>query len=263
MVKRHAMTALMILGIAATPIQAQNLPELNKENIGKGLGAITGAIIGSKIGGGSGRAAAIAAGTLAGYWAGGKVGARLTQIDRRGINRATTRAVSSGKATAWRNPDTGTSTRVSVRDYTPRTNRHLKPALDRLPALELVNAYYVPSTDINVRGGPGTDYEILHSIRKGKSVPVVGKVIDSNWYLIAEQGKASGFLYAPLMNLDQHQSAQSNAIREASYNTQPGRYVAQGQNCRVITQKVSLRSGSSESHQFKACQQSNGNWMKI
>ena len=261
--QRYALAALIVLGISATPIQAQNWPQLNKENVGKGLGAITGAIIGSKVGGGSGRAAAIAVGTLAGYWAGGKVGQRLTQIDRRGINRATTRAVSTGQATAWRNPDTGTSTRVSVRDYTPRASSRLKPSLDRLPAIELVNAYYVPSTDINVRGGPGTDFEILHSIRQGKSVPVVGKVIDSNWYLIAEQGKASGFLYAPLMSLDHNQSAQSNAIREASYGAQPGRYAALNQNCRVITQKVSLRSGNSESHQFKACQQTNGNWVKI
>ena len=264
MVKQYAIAALTILGITATPIQAQNWPELNKENISKGIGAITGAIIGSNIGGGSGRTAAIAAGTLAGYWAGGKVGRRLSQIDRAGINQATTRAISTGQTSTWRNPDTGTSTRVSVRDYRPsRTSRHLKPALDRLPPIELVNAYYVPTTDINVRGGPGTDYAIIHSIRQGKSVPVVGKVIDSNWYLIAEQGKASGFLYAPLMRFDNTQSAQSNAIREASFASQPGRYVAQGSSCRRITQKVSLHGGKSESHQFKACQQANGNWVKI
>lgn len=261
--KRIVIATLVVMGIAATPIQAQNLPQLNKENISKGLGAITGAIIGSKIGGGRGRTAAIAAGTLAGYWAGGKIGTRLTQIDRRGINHATSRAISSGQATSWRNPDTGTSTRVSVRDYAPRVDRSLKPALAQLPPIELVNAYYIPTTDINVRGGPGTDYVISHSIRKGKAVPVVGKVLDSNWYLIAEQGKASGFLYAPLMARDRQQSARSNAIREASVDSQPGRFMAQGSTCRTITQQVSLRSGNSESHQFKACQQANGNWVKI
>ena len=263
MVKKYIFTTLTILGISATPVQAQNWPELNKENVSKGLGAITGAIIGSKVGGGSGRTAAIAAGTLAGYWAGGKIGRRLTQIDRAGINQATSRAIYSGQPTTWRNPDTGTRTQVSVRDYTPPSRSHLKPALDRLPPIELVNAFYTPTTDINVRGGPGTEYAVLHSIAQGKSVPVVGKVIDSNWFLIAEQGKASGFLYAPLMRYDSNQSAQANAIRDASFGAQPGRYVTQASNCRMITQKVSLRGGSSESHQFKACQQANGNWVRI
>lgn len=263
MVNQYVIGALLAFGITATPIQAQNWPELNKENIGKGLGVITGAIIGSKIGGGTGRTAAIAAGALAGYWAGGKIGAHLTEIDRKGINQATSKAVSSGKSTSWRNPDTGTSTDISVRKYTTKAGRSLKPALRRLPPIELLNAYYVPTTDINVRGGPGIDYAILHSIRQGEAVPVAGKVIDSGWYLIAEQGKASGFLYAPLMMFDPRQSSQSNAIREASYTSQPGRYVARSSNCRLITQKVSLLSGDSESHQFKACQQSNGNWVKI
>ncbi len=264
MLKRTAITMLMILGITATPIHAQGWPALNKENISKGVGALTGAIVGSKIGGGSGRTAAIAAGTLAGYWAGGKVGTRLTQIDRQGFNQATSRAVSTGQASTWKNPDTGMRTQVSARDYSPKANNsRLKPALDRLPPIELLNAYYVPTTDINVRGGPGVDYAVLHSIRRGKSVPVVGKVVDSNWYLIAEQGKASGFLYAPLMVVDSKQTAYTNAIREASDASQSGRYAAQDSKCQLITQNVSLRGGSSESHQFKACQQANGNWVKI
>lgn len=263
MVKRHALAALIIMGTTTTAIQAEGWPELTKENVGKGLGAITGAIIGSKIGGGSGKAAAIAAGTLAGYWAGGTIGARLSQNDRKGIDQATSRAISSGKATTWKNPDTGTRTQVSVQNAASRSDSQLKPALDRLPPIKLENAYYVPTTDINVRGGPGTDYAILHHIRQGQSVPVAGRVVGTDWYLIAEKGKASGFLYAPLMERSNQQSVQSNAIREASTAEQPGRYVARGSNCRVITQKVSLSSGSSESHQFKACQQSNGNWVKV
>lgn len=258
---KHAVAALIIMSVVATPLQAQKWPELNKENISKGLGAITGAIIGSKIGGGSGRSAAIAAGALAGYWAGGKINQRLTEIDRQGINQATSKAISTGKGTTWRNPDTGTSTQVSVKDYAPPAKHSLKPKLDRLPPIELLNAYYVPTTNINVRGGPSTDYLIVHSIRKGQPVPVIGKVVGSNWYLIAEQGKASGFVYAPLMNADAQQR-NSNAIRVASLNSQPGRYVVQNNNCRVITQKISVRGGGSESHQFNACQQPNGNWVK-
>ena len=257
------MTATIIC-IVATPASAQKWPEWNKQNVGRGLGAITGAILGSKVGGGSGRDVAIAAGTLAGLWAGGKVGGRMTQIDRQVMNKSTSKAVSTGQTSVWRNPDTGTRTRVSARDYTPRpTNRNLKPALRELPAVELLNTYYTPTKNINVRGGPGTDYEILHNIRKGEPVPVVGKVLNTNWYLIAEQGRASGFLYAPLMMVDQQQARLGNAVRDASNYRQAGRYVAQNSRCRVITQQISLRGGESEKHQFNACQQANGNWVKI
>ena len=259
--RKYAIAILITMSIATTPLQAQKWPELNKENISKGLGAITGAIIGSKIGGGSGRSAAIAAGALAGYWAGGKIKQRLTELDRQGINQATSKAMSTGRDTTWRNPDTGTSTQVSVQDYSPPTKQGLKPKLDRLPPIELLNAYYVPTANINVRGWPGTDYQIVHSIHKNQPVPVVGKVINSNWYLIAEQGKASGFLYAPLMNADDQQ-VNRNAIRAASLNSQPGRYIVQSNNCRVITQKISVRGGGSESHQFNACQQANGQWVR-
>jgi uncharacterized protein YgiM (DUF1202 family) len=234
---RHVIVALTILGCTALPTQAQDWPELNKESVGKGIGAVTGAIIGSKIGGGHGRTAAIAAGTLAGYWAGGQVGRHYTEAGQKSSRPARAGHYSS--------------------------NSNLKPALNRLPPIELVNAYYFPTTDINVRGGPGTDYAVSHTIRQGKRVPVAGRVVGSEWYLIAEQGKASGFLYAPLMVNDHGQSAHYNAIREASITTQYGRTISQSPTCRTITQEVSLSNGSREPQTFQACQQANGNWVKI
>lgn len=263
MIKQFSIASLLLLSINTANAEAPAWPELNKENIGKGIGAITGAIIGSKIGGGNGTTAAIAAGTLAGYWAGGEIGAHLSKKDREGINRATSTAVSSGKNTSWNNPDTGTRTRITVNDAHPGSGKHRKAALQQLPPIELINAYYVPTTDINVRGGPGTEYAVQHSIRQGETVPVAGRVLDSDWYLIAEEGKASGFLYAPLMAFARAQPISGNAIREASTSTQSGRYLAQGTSCRMITQQVSLNDGDSETHQFKACQQANGNWAKI
>lgn len=265
MIKHLVMIPLIVLGLAVPATQAQTpkWPELNKENISKGIGAITGAIIGSQIGGGRGRAAAIALGTLAGYWAGGRIGAYLTEQDRKAMNQATTQAISTGQSSSWRNPDTGTVTQVSVEDYNSEEHKRKRAAVDRLPPIELLNTWYLPNTDINVRGGPGTDFEVLHTITKGEQVPVIGKVIDRNWYLIAEQGKASGFLYAPLMQLDTSQPRQQNAIRMAAYQPQPGRYSASKPDCRLITQTVSLKNGESESHRFKVCQKTNGHWERI
>ena len=238
--KRHAIVALTLVTLTALPAHAQDWPELNKENVGKGIGAITGAIIGSNIGGGRGRTAAIAAGTLAGYWTGGKVGRHFTE------------------------PRHAATTPAHANKHSRKSSRRAsKPALDRLPPIELVNAYYHPTTHINVRGGPGTDYVVTHTIPQGTRVPVAGRVIDSDWYLIAEQGQASGFLYAPLMAIDFQQSAQSNAIRDASHGTQFRRVASQNSACRTITLPAPVGYSHGETHTFKACQQANGNWVKI
>lgn len=263
MIRRCLIAIVTAMTITAAPVYAQGWPQLTKENVGKGVGAVAGALLGSQIGGGRGKLAAVAAGTLAGYWVGGSVGRYLSQTDRAGISQATNQAIYSGQPVSWRNPDTGAQTNVTVRDVTHHSNdRQLMPALTQLPPVELINAYFAPSANINVRGGPGTDYAVVHKIAEGNTVPVIGKVLNNDWYLIAEQGQAAGFVYAPLMQSARNQSYSDNAIRHASTGDQAGRYLAQDQTCRMITQNVELRNGRSDSTQFKACQQADGNWVK-
>ena len=264
MIRRYLLAAVTTMTMITAPVYAQSWPQLTKENVGKGVGAVAGALLGSQIGGGRGKLAAVAAGTLAGYWVGGKVGQHLSQRDRAGIAQATSQAMYTGQPASWRNPDSGARTRVTVRDVQSYSNaQHLKPALAQLPPIELINAFYAPSANVNVRGGPGTDYTVVHSISRENRVPVIGKVINSDWYLIAEQGQASGFIYAPLLQLTHDQPYSKNAIRHASVDQQAGRYVAAEQHCRIITQKVKLQNGRGDSNQFKACQQADGNWVKI
>jgi hypothetical protein len=52
--KHQTIVALALLSLTTLPAYAQDWPELNKENVGKGIGAIAGAVIGSNIGGGAG-----------------------------------------------------------------------------------------------------------------------------------------------------------------------------------------------------------------
>lgn len=263
MFRRYLIAVITAMSITAAPVYAQGWPQLTKENVGKGVGAVAGALLGSQIGNGRGQLAAVAAGTLAGYWVGGSVGRYLSQADRAGISQATNQAIYSGQPVSWRNPDTGAQTRVTVREVSRySTDTHLKPAVTQLPPVEMINAYYSPASNINVRGGPGTDYAVVHRISAGNAVPVIGRVLNKQWYLIAEQGKAVGFVYAPLMQSAQNQSYTDNAIRHASTGSQSGRYVAHNQNCRIITQHVKLQNGSSDTNAFKACQQADGNWVK-
>ncbi len=263
MFRRNLIAIVTAMTITAAPLYAQGWPQLTKENVGKGVGAVAGALLGSQIGGGRGQLAAVAAGTLAGYWVGGNVGRYLSQADRAGISQATNQAIYSGQPVSWSNPDTGAQTRVSVRDVSGHSsNWNLKPALVQLPPVELINAFFSPSANINVRGGPGTDYAVVHRIAAGNPVPVIGKVLNNDWYLIAENGSAAGFVYSPLMKLARNLSYTDNAIRHASAGHQVGRYVAQNNTCRVITQNVRLQNGQSDTTEFRACQQADGNWVK-
>jgi surface antigen len=259
-----AVTALSVT-VAAAPAAAQE-GLWTKENIGKAVGAAAGALLGSRIGAGSGKLAAVAIGTLAGYWIGGEVGRRLSQNDRAGIAHTTQSALDTGQTQTWRNPNSGVYTKVSVDEAGPYSGSASPqgPALEELQPLELVNAYYTAETNVNVRGGPATEYPILHRLRRGERFAVIGKVEGADWFMIAEGGTGSGFLYAPMASPSDSQPENGNAIRDAMMlGEQPQRYTADTRECRRITQEVVLRSGQKSVHHFTACRQPDGSWAEV
>jgi surface antigen len=262
------LTSLPVLAKENETWQEKIQRQLRNEQVTQAIGAVTGALIGTQIGGGKGKVLAIAAGTLAGYWLGGKLSGHLKKSDHVGIANTTERAIQTGKTTSWENPDTGMQTRVSVSDAPPADgysrNSYKKAKLDQLPPIKLANSYYTPSADLNVRGGAGTDYQVLHTLKQGTEVPVIGRVIDTDWLLIAENGKASGFVYAPLMRLSNNQDQYGNAIRDSVLrNTQPQHIQLATSSCRWVTQDVTLRDGRKDSHSFEICRQADGNWMEV
>lgn len=241
---------------------AQGQDALTKENVGKAIGAVTGALIGSQIGGGKGKLAAVAVGTLAGYWVGGKIGRSLSERDRAGIASTTEQALATGEPQAWRNPETGVYTQVSVQDDPGYPGR--RGSLQEAPPLEYVNAYYTAGSNVNVRGGPGTEYAIIHGLKRGERVPVVGRVLDRDWYMIAEAGQGSGFVYAPLFAPSDGQAVAGNAIRESMRSGEvPQTYAVAESECRLITQEVTLASGERQTHSFRACRQADGSWVQV
>ena len=237
-----------------------------EENIGRAIGAVTGALVGSQVGGGRGRLVAVAVGTLAGYWIGGEVGRRLSQDDRAGIASTTQRALDTGEPQTWHNPDTGVQTRVSVEEAANGASRGsgLQPRLTQVPPLELVNAFFRADTNVNVRGGPGTDYVVLYRLTEGARVPVVGQVGGGDWYLIAPDGTGSGFVYAPLLSPWPEQPPTGNAIRTAmASGERPGIAALEQKRCSLIQQEVMLPDGTRSTHDFTACRQSDGTWVRV
>lgn len=274
-IKKSLTAGLASLAMVANPMLAQTQDAqsdegisrfVTEENIGKAVGAAAGALLGSQVGEGKGKLAAVALGTLAGFWLGGEVGKRLTQRDQVGIAETTQVALDTGRTQTWKNPETGVYTRVSVDAPSGPDVRQarVRSTLDEVPPLEMINAYYTATSTVNMRSGPGTEYRVVRQVREGEQVPVVGKVIGSDWYLIAEGGVGNGFIYGPVLTRSRSQPESDNAIRGAmDRGDRPRQYVADMDQCRDITQEVVLPDGTSREHTFTACRQPDGSWVEV
>lgn len=85
----------------------ENGGALSKANVGVAAGVVTGGLIGSAIGGGTGQVAAIIGGGLLGGILGNEIGSSLDRADRVAYDRASHRAMETGKARRWSNAHTG------------------------------------------------------------------------------------------------------------------------------------------------------------
>lgn len=252
--------------LAATPVLAEqrnnsmdgNLRQYaTKENIGRAVGAAAGALIGTQFANGSTRLFTAALGGIAGLLIGGEIGRELSKDDQAGLADATQTALETGENQRWKNPDTGVNARVTVSDGSIGRVREL-------PVVELINGYYETQSNVNVRGGPGTEYAILHRIESGQRIPVIGQVSGSDWYMVADHGAGAGFMHAPLLYWDPVQPASNNAIRDASATGHAIRsYALDEQSCRVIDQSVVLPDGTTRTRQFRACRRKDGNWTEV
>lgn len=257
------------MALAVTPVLAQQQETsdlVTKQNIGRVVGGVVGGLLGSRFGGGKGKIAMTAGGALAGFFLGGALGQRLEATDQQALSSSTATALETGDVQSWRNPDTGVSTRVSVEDTRverrPVQTEGLQARLREAPALDMVNEFYLATKDSNVRGGPGTEYDVMGVMRAGERVAVVGKVQTGNWYMISDDGLGTGFVYAPLLRRDPRQSSGDSAVRIARGQRSATR-VADERTCSLVTQQVTLRDGTTESHQMTACRQADGTWVQV
>jgi len=58
---------------------------------------------------------------------------------------------------------------------------------------------YEITKDVNVRAGPGTDFERLAGLKAGERVRAIGKVQDTSWMAVSQDGETLGFVYTPIL----------------------------------------------------------------
>lgn len=66
-----------------------------------------------------------------------------------------------------------------------------------LEAATLLGAYATVRVPLlNVRTGPGADFELLDTARAGETIPVIGRLPDCSWLHVVRPGKGEGWVSA-------------------------------------------------------------------
>lgn len=230
------------------------------DTLGTLIGSGTGALIGSQIGGGRGRILATGAGAVAGALIGREIARHLSQSGQEQMVQANQRALETGQPQEWQDPETGASGRTEVTART--TQRSQVPVsvkrdrVEQLPPIDLIGETYVADSSSNIRGGPSTEYRSVDSLAAGQHVQVVGKVQGRNWYLISEDGAASGFVATRLLR-------PAPAGQRAPAPTQPAAgadtmLVEANQTCSVNSTTVTQPDGSTVEERIRMCQGPDG-----
>ena len=232
--------------------------------IGSGAGATAGALAckGSKSQG-----LCILGGAVIGGLIGNHIGKKLVEADKRRLAEETSRAFAANgpdSTRSWRNPDTGVSGRVSVvKDNTTSQMTQItvmKGRLQETPPIDLIGEFYIAKNSTNVRGGPGTNYANLSpGLMKDETVQVVGSVIDNpSWFLIANNGAASGYVYAPLLK-PAGMIVSAGAIEATAGNTEQVS-VQTNRQCKTVRQDITYADDTTESEDITMCQAGDGTW---
>lgn len=229
-----------------------------KEQIGTATGAAVGAVAGGLISDNKILGAAI--GGVLGGLVGNRIGAYLDEQDKQRMAAATEQAIQTGENRQWVNPEKGTSGQAKVIKEEKQQTRAavpvLKSRIQEVPPLDIVGETYQAKSNLNVRGGPGTDYVIVDNLKASQNINVVGKVQGRNWYMVSQDGVGSGFVHSSLLI-----PAPANAVVNdtpvpqedvATLNTTTEK------TCRTIQQTITLQDGTEHQEEVKACQGPNG-----
>ena len=125
-----------------------------------------------------------------------------------------------------------------------------------MPPLDLIRDTFEATARANVRSGPGREYAVVEVLASGERVQVIGRIEDADWYVIARNGVASGFVASSLLR-----PAREPASTAVASSPPPGAErveVEAVRTCRVLVQKVQLADGREVEEHVEVCPGPNG-----
>lgn len=256
-------TMATVLVASLTLTSCAETGPMSKAQVGAVVGSLTGAAVGASVSNDKGKGALV--GALVGGLVGAGIGKALDEQDRKRLAASTQATIATGTAQSWSNPETGVSAKTEVKSTVAKQEQVqipvLKGKVKEVPPLEFIGEDYTATKAVNVRGGPGTDYEVVSKLAAGSNTRVVGKVVNQPWYMVAENNVGSGFVSADLLKPAPAPVAPA-APAAPTIETPPADItqatVAGTSTCRVVTQQVTLKDGKTSSEDVKACRGPNG-----
>lgn len=203
---------------------------------------------------------------------------RLTQSDVRKMDEARRISIETGKTEEWENPETGASGTVSSVPAEPKPPEPTpvkvkKNRLESLPVMVAIGEPYTVANagGANVRGGPGTAYEVVDKLARAERVKAIGKVQDDDWYLVGRGDVGIGYVFGELLEpwvappdatLDEALSEDTAPAAQAPAQEVDEVQVQMASQCFTTTQSVKLANGQTEEATVTSCRTPDG-WVQV
>lgn len=193
---------------------------------------------------------------------------RMSPGDLEQAADARNRSIETGEPQAWSNPETGaagtvTSTKAESRSATPTEVTVAELVQVDAPMDAIGEPYIVTATSgVNVRGGPGADFDVVMQMAAGQRFDAIAKLRDGDWFLIGRGSVGRGYIRDDL--IEPAPAAMDDKARlpqEPVANTRQVE-VSMTAKCYTTTQSVSLADGATEEATVTQCRTPNG-WVQV
>lgn len=196
---------------------------------------------------------------------------RMTQEDVRQAANAREEAIATGDTQTWNNPQSGASGTVTSQPAAPRppapATVSAQPGVVAPTELEAVGEPFVVKNGkaINVRGGPGTTFDVVGSLAPNERIKAIAKVKGSDWYLVGRGDVAIGYVSSSLLQrADLFAPPPAAPTPQAAPTTSNVEQVnvVMSAECYTTTQTVRLGDGTSQEAKVTSCRTPNG-WAQV
>lgn len=240
------------LSLPTAPAAAKGLSSLyscNAEGSANTKAAVVGGLVGALAGSQlskDNRALGAAIGAGLGAALGNNVGCRMDRKTQQDAQQAFQRALDTGTAQNWSDPNTGTSGQIQVlnRASSPQSGTvssgRWRFADGVTPASRVSNlgGTYSAKSRVNVRAAPNTSAPVIDRLQIGEQFQSGGSA-NGGWLAVVEGGLIQGYVAGSM-------------AQQAGGRT--------GGDCRRVEQTINERGQPTVREQFDACRDANGSW---
>lgn len=240
-----------VLVVPAAPAAAKGIGSLyacdapgQANTTGAVVGGLVGALAGSQLSKDH-RALGAALGAGIGAAIGNSIGCRMDRNARQDAQQAFERALETGRAQSWSDPQSGASGRIEV---VGRAEAGSAPSASTgrwrfaegvSPAIRVSSAAgaYAASGRVNVRAAPNANAAVIDRLQAGETIQVAGSVA-GGWLAVEEDGRIQGYVSRSVVQPRESDSG----------------------DCRRVEQTITERGQSTVRERFDACRGASGEW---